>query len=134
MLIVGAIVAVVVVGVAAVLAVALFGGAGSDSAGNPAPLPFAAPPKSITYEITGTSKTPLDVVYTGSGGEDIEKTVSSLPWSVTVYPPPDVVSIFALPTSVEDPDPHITLALKSGREVLRRCTGGVPCLRPYPAS
>ncbi|MGH3757403.1 MmpS family transport accessory protein [Actinophytocola sp.] len=93
-LIIGAIVAVVVVGVASVLFFTLPGGEdnNADNTGDSNELEkstSAAPTNSITYEITGTSESPPTVVYTGSDAKDFEKTVSSLPWSVTVDSAPD---------------------------------------------
>lgn len=93
----------------------------------------AAAATGVTYEITGTTPAPLTVSYAGSDGENVELTVSDLPWSVTVDPAPDLVSIFALSTSIEAPDPDIALTLKRGTEVLRTCQGGAPCLTGFPA-
>jgi hypothetical protein len=137
-LVVGAIVAVAVLGIAAVLVFTLSGGdsggdKGDSSAGTKVEsTTTAAPPSGVTYEITGTAPAPLTVVYAGSGGEDIERRVSTLPWSVTVDPPPDLLSIFALSTSIEA-EPVITLTVKRGTEVLRTCEGGAPCITDIPS-
>jgi hypothetical protein len=133
-LVIGAIVAVAVLGIAAVLIFTLSGRGedGGTAATTVGSTTTAAPPSGVTYEITGTASGPLTVVYAGSGGEDVERTVSTLPWSVTVDPPPNVLSIFALPTSIDD-EPVITLTVKRGTEVLRTCEGGAPCITDIPS-
>lgn len=83
---------------------------------------------SITYEISGTAPNPLSVQYAGSDGHDVKLTVTSLPWSVTVTPAPRFVSIFAVAMGAD-----VTLTLKRGNEVIRKCHGGGPCLMPFPS-
>ncbi|ODR05477.1 hypothetical protein BHQ15_15510 [Mycolicibacillus koreensis] len=82
----------------------------------------AAPADSITYEITGTIKAPLTVIYSGAK-DPVETTVDTLPWSTTVSPNPGAASIYALPTDfLTDAQPDITLKIKRGDEVLKTCS------------
>lgn len=139
-LIIGGIAAVVVVGLVTALTIALSGG-DDDNTDNTADVKggdavetttSAAPVTGVTYEITGSTPVPLTVVYDGSNGEDVETTVSSLPWSATVDPAPDFVGFFALETSI-DGEADITLTLKQGDEVIRTCEGGGPCMSEVPS-
>ena len=137
-LLIGVLVAVVVVGVAAALIFTLAGGDGDEKENKAGGGDTTAQPTSaatdtgVTYEITGTAPAPLDVMYAGENGEDVNLTVIELPWSVTVDPAPDLVSIFAVNTSIEVKE-DITLTLKRGTEVLRTCRGGAPCLTEFPS-
>jgi hypothetical protein len=128
---------IVVLGVAATLFFTLSGDdedgeaspdVGSTGASEPT---SAAAVTGVTYEITGTAPAPLDVQYVGEGGEDVNLMVTELPWSVTVDPAPDHLSIFAVNTSIDEKE-DITLTVKRGDDVLRSCPGGAPCITALP--